>query len=222
MSLGIDTGQERAQISKTSRSKSGEKTGRETKDMAAQNKCDVMLLMPTQARPKHGTEFSVGAQDQESPPRSRSQGAASQVIGPSSVSRDIAEKPGVQTKCEQPADLSEMGILCKVNYGCSCHSTNLSGLYKPTIRSSQDSLVHITVETPAKGSITMLRIAKAQTQADVLHIAETFLAASIVLEEDPVETDLLGYDEEEAQLLHDDITETLDLSALNWIAIAEN
>ncbi|KAJ6603907.1 hypothetical protein B0H10DRAFT_2314556 [Mycena sp. CBHHK59/15] len=89
MSLGIDTGQERAQISKTSCSKSGEKTGGETKDMAAQNKRDVMPLMPTQARPKHGTAFSVGAQDQESPPRSRSQGAASQVIGPSSINAGI-------------------------------------------------------------------------------------------------------------------------------------
>ncbi|KAJ6627307.1 hypothetical protein B0H10DRAFT_1941431 [Mycena sp. CBHHK59/15] len=102
MSLGIDTGQERAQISKTSRSKSGEKTGGETKDMAAQNKRDVMPLMPTQARPKHGTAFSVGAQDQESPPRSRSQGAASQVIGPSSSGFPSAYHSGNSRKGLNP------------------------------------------------------------------------------------------------------------------------
>ena len=66
----------------------------------------------------------------------------------------------------------------------------------------------------------MPRVTKAQTQADVLHVAETFLTASLVLEEDPDEADLLGYDEEDV-LLHDDIDETLDLAALNWIAIAE-
>ncbi|KAJ7140544.1 hypothetical protein C8R43DRAFT_954829 [Mycena crocata] len=67
----------------------------------------------------------------------------------------------------------------------------------------------------------MPRTTKTQTQADVLHIAETMMAASVALEDDPDEADLLGYTEEEADLFDDDIAEILDLTALNWMAIAQ-
>ncbi|KAJ7229784.1 hypothetical protein GGX14DRAFT_383754 [Mycena pura] len=69
----------------------------------------------------------------------------------------------------------------------------------------------------------MPRTTKTQTQADILYAAETLMAASILLEDDPDEADLLlGSDsEDEGELLHDNVAELLDISALNWMAIAQ-
>lgn len=67
----------------------------------------------------------------------------------------------------------------------------------------------------------MPRTTKAETQADVLAMAGAMFTASILLEDDLDEADLLALDAEEAELFHDDISDTLDVSALNWVAIAE-
>jgi hypothetical protein len=64
----------------------------------------------------------------------------------------------------------------------------------------------------------MPRTTKAQTQSDA---AEGLLSASILLEDDP-ELDLFSnQDEFEAYALADDISDFLDLSALNWMEIAQ-
>ena len=68
----------------------------------------------------------------------------------------------------------------------------------------------------------MPRTTKTQTQADLLYNAETFLPASMLLEDDTEDTELLGLDsDDEAKPLGDNVTEILDLSALNWVLIAQ-
>ncbi|KAJ7156767.1 hypothetical protein C8R46DRAFT_1294519 [Mycena filopes] len=64
----------------------------------------------------------------------------------------------------------------------------------------------------------MPRTSKTDTQGDLLHLAETLLVTSIALEDDD-DADLLGYEEDEAEFLEDDITDILDLAALNWMEI---
>ncbi|KAJ7125513.1 hypothetical protein C8R43DRAFT_958468 [Mycena crocata] len=67
----------------------------------------------------------------------------------------------------------------------------------------------------------MPRTTKAQLQSDLLHVAENLMVASIALEDDPDDTDLLGMDDDEADFLTDDIADVLDLESLNWMAIAQ-
>ncbi|KAJ7154412.1 hypothetical protein C8R43DRAFT_1126492 [Mycena crocata] len=73
----------------------------------------------------------------------------------------------------------------------------------------------------------MSRTTKAQLQSDLLHVAENLMVASIALEDDPDDTDLLlepyllGMDDDEADFLTDDIADVLDLESLNWMAIAQ-
>ncbi|KAJ6528964.1 hypothetical protein B0H19DRAFT_1274585 [Mycena capillaripes] len=62
---------------------------------------------------------------------------------------------------------------------------------------------------------------KAQTQADILYVAENLMAASVLLEDDPDDADLMGLNDEEAEHFADDISDVLDLTALNWASIAE-
>jgi hypothetical protein len=47
------------------------------------------------------------------------------------------------------------------------------------------------------------------------------MAASMLLEEDSDDADLLGMDEEEAEFLSDDTSDVLQLAALNWMDIAQ-
>jgi hypothetical protein len=69
----------------------------------------------------------------------------------------------------------------------------------------------------------MPRTTKAQTQADAIYVAERFFEASLALEDD-TDLDGSGLLEEEdllaAELLADDISEVLELAALNWTEIA--
>ena len=66
----------------------------------------------------------------------------------------------------------------------------------------------------------MPRTTKAETQGDLLHIAEMFMAASMALEDDPIDAKLLGLEESEAaDLLEDDTGEVFELTALNWLEI---
>ncbi|KAF8151200.1 hypothetical protein K438DRAFT_1988196 [Mycena galopus ATCC 62051] len=67
----------------------------------------------------------------------------------------------------------------------------------------------------------MPRPMRAQTQSDALYIAEELLAASLVLDDDP-DLELFADEAEfEADFVADDTLEPLELSALNWVAIAE-
>ncbi|KAF7372024.1 DDE Tnp4 domain-containing protein [Mycena venus] len=60
------------------------------------------------------------------------------------------------------------------------------------------------------------------TKSDLLlYVAESVMAASLLLEEDSDDADLLGIDEEEAEFLSDDISEVLGLTALNSAEIAQ-
>ncbi|KAJ7182931.1 hypothetical protein C8R43DRAFT_941015 [Mycena crocata] len=65
----------------------------------------------------------------------------------------------------------------------------------------------------------MPKATKIQQYSDVLFIAENLLAASVALEEDV--DDLDGFEEDEAELFCDDISEILDLTSLDWLEIAE-
>ncbi|KAJ7779803.1 hypothetical protein B0H16DRAFT_1448245 [Mycena metata] len=69
----------------------------------------------------------------------------------------------------------------------------------------------------------MPRTTKAETQGDVLHIAETLMAASLALEDDADHADLLGFEENELELefFEDDTAEILELTALNWMEIVQ-
>jgi hypothetical protein len=64
----------------------------------------------------------------------------------------------------------------------------------------------------------MPRTTKAQTQSDA---AKGLLSASILLEDDPELDSFSDQDEFEAYALADDISDFLDLSALNWMEIAQ-
>ncbi|KAJ7756636.1 hypothetical protein B0H16DRAFT_1458091 [Mycena metata] len=67
----------------------------------------------------------------------------------------------------------------------------------------------------------MPRTTKAETQGDVLHIAETLMAASLALEDDADHADLLGFEENELEFFEDDTAEILELTALNWMEIVQ-
>jgi hypothetical protein len=68
----------------------------------------------------------------------------------------------------------------------------------------------------------MPRTTQVQAQSDAIYAAEVLLSASIALEDDP---DLDQFEDEDALegdlLADDDISEILELSALNWMAIAQ-
>ena len=70
----------------------------------------------------------------------------------------------------------------------------------------------------------MPRTTKAQNQSDAIYTAEKLLMASAALEDEP-DMDELGLfeaeDPFEAHLFADDTSEVLELSAFNWIAIAQ-
>jgi hypothetical protein len=68
----------------------------------------------------------------------------------------------------------------------------------------------------------MPRTTKAQTQSDLLYVAENIMTASVLLEDDPHDTDLFGMEEEEDDFWNDDVSDVLDLAALNWMAIAQS
>ncbi|KAJ7730264.1 hypothetical protein DFH07DRAFT_781706 [Mycena maculata] len=61
---------------------------------------------------------------------------------------------------------------------------------------------------------------KSQEYSDVLFITENLLAASVALEEDVDNLD--GFEEDEAEILCDNISEILDLESFNWLKIAES
>ncbi|KAF7362660.1 DDE Tnp4 domain-containing protein [Mycena venus] len=67
----------------------------------------------------------------------------------------------------------------------------------------------------------MTRTTKTQIQSDILHLAETLLAASTLLEDDPDDPDLFGMNEEDTECFSDDISDVLDLAALNWVELAQ-
>jgi hypothetical protein len=73
----------------------------------------------------------------------------------------------------------------------------------------------------AVSSCQMPQTTKAQLQSDILHVTENLLAAAIFLEDDADDPDLLGMssdDEkavEKAELLSDDVSDMLDLTAVN-------
>ncbi|KAJ6557629.1 hypothetical protein B0H19DRAFT_1070266 [Mycena capillaripes] len=52
---------------------------------------------------------------------------------------------------------------------------------------------------------------KTQIQSNILYVAENITAASIMLEDDPDDSDLMGLDEEEAEFFSDDISDVLEL-----------
>jgi hypothetical protein len=67
----------------------------------------------------------------------------------------------------------------------------------------------------------MPRQSQAQAQSDAFFMAEGFLAASLVLDDD-LDIDLFDDEDDfEADLIADDSLELFKFSALNWIAIAE-
>jgi hypothetical protein len=67
----------------------------------------------------------------------------------------------------------------------------------------------------------MPRQNQAQAQSDAFSMAEGFLAASLVLDDD-LNIDLFNDEDDfEANLIADDTLELFELSAPNWIAIAE-
>ncbi|KAJ7330889.1 hypothetical protein DFH08DRAFT_1084032, partial [Mycena albidolilacea] len=67
----------------------------------------------------------------------------------------------------------------------------------------------------------MSRQSQAQAQSDAFFMAEGFLAASLVLDDD-LDIDLFDDEDDfEADLIADDTLELFEFSALNWIAIAE-
>jgi hypothetical protein len=67
----------------------------------------------------------------------------------------------------------------------------------------------------------MTRTTKTQIQSDILHLAETLLAASTLLEDDADPGEVFGVDEEDAEFFGDDISDVLDLAALNWVELAQ-
>ncbi|KAJ7746036.1 hypothetical protein B0H16DRAFT_1462622 [Mycena metata] len=69
----------------------------------------------------------------------------------------------------------------------------------------------------------MPQTTKAQTQSDLLYTAEALLTAAIVLEDDLETEEIALFEDQEAfdaDLVADDISEILELYALDWIAIA--
>ncbi|KAJ7845800.1 hypothetical protein B0H14DRAFT_2584449 [Mycena olivaceomarginata] len=73
----------------------------------------------------------------------------------------------------------------------------------------------------AVSSCQMPQTMKAQWQSGILYIAENHLAAAIFLEDDADDPDLLGMNSddekavEKAKLLSDDVSDMLDLTAVN-------
>ncbi|KAJ7347802.1 hypothetical protein DFH08DRAFT_936598, partial [Mycena albidolilacea] len=69
--------------------------------------------------------------------------------------------------------------------------------------------------------LSMVHPSQAQAQSDAFFMAEGFLAASLVLDDD-LNIDLFNDEDNfEADLIADDTLELFEFSALNWIAIAE-
>jgi hypothetical protein len=67
----------------------------------------------------------------------------------------------------------------------------------------------------------MPRTTQAELQADILSLAEQLLTASLLLEADDWDAYLLGAEEDEEFKADNDVSELLDLTALNWLEIAQ-
>ncbi|KAJ7478863.1 hypothetical protein B0H11DRAFT_1916545 [Mycena galericulata] len=94
------------------------------------------------------------------------------------------------------------------------------GLSAPGSSTARDTFA---LRSPGVYSPQMPRTTKTQMQSEiVVYVAENIMAASILLEDDPDDSDLMGLDEEEAELFADGISDVLELEALNWAVIAES
>jgi hypothetical protein len=69
--------------------------------------------------------------------------------------------------------------------------------------------------------LMMPRTTQAELQADILSLAEQLLTASLLLEADDWDAYLLGAEEDEEFKADNDVSELLDLTALNWLEIAQ-